>query len=269
MRVAVIQLNSQDDVEANLERVRSLVGEAARDGAELVLLPEGFAFIGDDAGKRRTAEDIDGPSPGPATRVLVELARTHHIHVIGGGLAEKSGDPERPFNTSLHVRPDGSFGARYHKVHLFDVVLPDGTKLTESTTTTAGDEAVIAQVGDLRVGMTICYDMRFPELYRRLVDQGAEVVTVSAAFTLTTGKDHWHVLLRARAIEAQVYVLAAAQHGKHPKGRTTYGKSLVIDPWGEVIAQCSEGEGFAIARIDVAYEERVRAALPCRKHRKF
>jgi predicted amidohydrolase len=154
-------------------------------------------------------------------------------------------------------------------VHLFDVSLPDGTQLRESAATSAGGEVVTAEVLGVRFGLSVCYDVRFPELYRRLVDQGARVVTVPSAFTLTTGKDHWHPLLRARAIENQVYVLAPAQHGKHPRGRQTYGKSIIVDPWGEVVAQCSEGEGMALARLDFEYQDRVRNSLPSLLHRKW
>jgi predicted amidohydrolase len=167
------------------------------------------------------------------------------------------------------VDPRGAIAAKYRKVHLFDVSLPDGTIYRESAATSAGSEPVTTEVLGVRLGLSVCYDVRFPELYRRLVHEGARVITVPAAFALTTGKDHWHVLLRARAIENQVYVLAPAQHGKHPRGRVTYGKSLIVDPWGEIVAQCSEGEGFASATLDFAYQDRVRTALPALLHRKW
>jgi predicted amidohydrolase len=200
---------------------------------------------------------------------LAELAMKYGVWVLGGGMPEASDDPARPFNTSVLVDPLGTTVAAYRKVHLFDVSLPDGTSYRESAATTSGAEPLTAEVLGVRVGLSVCYDVRFPELYRRLVDQGARVVTVPAAFTLATGKDHWHVLLRARAIENQVYVVAPAQHGKHPKGRQTFGKSVVIDPWGEIVAQCSEGEGFATADLDFAYQDRVRTALPSLLHRKW
>jgi predicted amidohydrolase len=184
-------------------------------------------------------------------------------------MPEKSDDVARPYNTSVLVDPAGTVAATYRKVHLFDVTLPDGSSYRESAAACAGSEAVTAELLGVRVGLSICYDVRFPELYRRLVDQGARVITVPAAFTLTTGKDHWHALLRARAIENQAYVLAPAQHGKHSRGRQTYGKSVVIDPWGEVIAQCSEGEGFVTARLDFQYQDRVRTAVPSLLHRKW
>lgn len=269
MRVAVIQLNCQDDVGRNLGRVRQLVGQAASAGAKLVALPENFAFMGEEAKKRELAERIDGDPRGVIVGTLADLAAKHGVWVLGGGMPEASDDPARPFNTSVLLDPRGTTVAAYRKVHLFDVTLPDGSSYRESAATTSGSEPLTAEVLGVRVGLSVCYDVRFPELYRRLVDQGARVVTVPAAFTLATGKDHWHVLLRARAIENQVYVLAPAQHGKHPKGRQTFGKSVVIDPWGEIVAQCSEGEGFATADLDFAYQDRVRTALPSLLHRKW
>jgi predicted amidohydrolase len=232
-------------------------------------LPENFAFMGEEAKKRELAEWIDVSFPGPILGALVELATQRGVWLVAGGMPEQSEDPARPYNTSVVVDPRGRIAASYRKVHLFDVSLPDGTSHRESAATSPGSEAASVEVLGVRLGLSICYDVRFPELYRRLVDQGARVVTVPAAFTLTTGKDHWHALLRARAIENLVYVLAAAQHGKHPRGRQTYGKSVIIDPWGEVIAQCSEGEGFAMARLDFEYQDRVRNSLPSLVHRKW
>jgi predicted amidohydrolase len=268
LTAAVIQLNSQDDVSRNLARCAALVAEAARAGAQLAVLPENFAYMGgDEAAKRGLAEKADGR--GPIVGAVAAIAKEHGIHVVAGGMPEKSEDPERPYNASVMVDPAGSVVAVYRKVHLFDVDLADGTSLRESASTTAGHDPVVARVRDVPVGMTVCYDLRFPEIFRALERRGARVITVPSAFTLTTGKDHWHVLLRARAIEDQVFVLAAAQHGKHPKGRQTYGKSLIVDPWGDVLAQCGEGEGFALARLDLAYQDRVRASLPCLAHRKL
>ena len=264
---AVIQLSSQDDVSRNLARVAVLIGEAASAGAHIVALPENFAYTGDDEGKRSVAERLDGN--GPILSALASVARDCSVHIVAGGMPEVSEDPRKPYNTSVLIDPRGVPVAAYRKVHLFDVDLPDGTSLRESDATTPGHEAVVARVRDVPLGMSVCYDLRFPELYRALERRGARVVTVPSAFTLTTGKDHWHVLLRARAIENQVFVLAPAQHGKHPSGRQTYGKSLIVDPWGDVLAQCGEGEGFATARLDLAYQDRVRAALPCLAHRRL
>jgi predicted amidohydrolase len=269
MRVAAVQMSSQADVKKNLERAAELVARAADLGAELVGLPENFAFMGEsDEQKRAIAEEL--PGEGPIATVLAETARARGVFLLAGGMPEKSGDALRPFNTSALFAPNGVLLARYRKIHLFDVDLPDGTKLCESAASASGDDpAVVVEVRGKKLGMTICYDVRFPELYRRIVDAGAHVVTVPAAFTLTTGKDHWTTLLRARAIENQVFVVAPAQHGKHPRGRQTYGKSCIIDPWGDVLAQCGEGEGVAVATLDFAYQEKVRAALPSLKHRRL
>ena len=274
VQAAVIQLSSQDDVNANLARVRELVLEAGRAGAELVALPENFAFMGEESNKREIAERLEEHPAGPIVSTLRLAAREAGVWLVAGGMPEKSPDPDRPYNTSLLFDAEGRLVSRYRKVHLFDVDLADGTKLLESAATTAGDEPVAQEItsragGTVGLGMTICYDLRFPELYRRLGERGVRIVTVPAAFTLTTGKDHWHVLLRARAIENQVFVLAPAQHGKHPRGRQTYGKSLIADPWGDVLAQCSEGEGFAMAKLDFAAQDRVRKALPCLTHRRI
>ena len=268
LSVAAIQMSSQDDVAKNLTRASALVEDAAGRGAEIAVLPENFAFMGEEDEKRRIAEPGDGT--GPILQAVRELARRAKVHVVAGGMPEKSGDAARPFNTSFLVAPDGSIAGRYRKVHLFDVEIPHGPTLVESNATTAGDLDVrVVDACGTKIGMTVCYDLRFPELYRKLGALGARIVTVPAAFTLTTGKDHWHTLLRARAIENQVFVVAAAQHGKHPRGRMTYGKSLVVDPWGDVLAQAGEGEGYALARLDFAYQDQVRAGLPCLTHRRF
>jgi deaminated glutathione amidase len=268
LSVAAIQMSSQDDVAGNLARACALVEDAAARGAEIAVLPENFAFMGEEDEKRRIAEPADGT--GPILSAVRELARRAKVHVVAGGMPEKSGDAARPFNTSFLVAPDGSITGRYRKVHLFDVEIPHGPTLVESNATTAGDLDVrVVDACGTKLGMTVCYDLRFPELYRKLGALGARIVTVPSAFTLTTGKDHWHTLLRARAIENQVFVVAAAQHGKHPRGRMTYGKSLVVDPWGDVLAQAGEGEGYALARLDFAYQDQVRAGLPCLTHRRF
>lgn len=280
MNVAAVQLSSQESVPANLERVTHLVREAAKAGAELVALPENFAFMGgSEEEKRALAETVpDAPAAsndaGSIAKAVASAARENGVWIVAGGMPEVGPSRDTPFNTSLLVSPEGRVVARYRKVHLFDVALPDGTELRESAATAAGDEPVAAEIttragGPVKLGMTVCYDVRFPELYRKLTDRGVRIVTVPAAFTLTTGKDHWHVLLRARAIENQVFVIAPAQHGRHPRGRQTYGKSLIVDPWGDVLAQAPEGEGFALARLDFASQDRVRAAIPCLQHRRL
>jgi deaminated glutathione amidase len=254
---AVVQMSSQADVEANLARAGELVEQAVARGAELVVLPENFAFMGSDDVRRMVAERIGGSGadakdkPASVIGALARVAAHFDVHIVAGGMPERSTDPDRPYNTAVVVGPDGSILARYRKMHLFDVDVGDGTRYAESASTLPGDTPVTATVLGFRLGLSICYDVRFPELYRALTDQGAEILAVPSAFTLLTGKDHWHVLLRARAIEAQAYVLAAAQWGAHPRGRRTFGKSVIVDPWGEVIAQCSEGEGIAVAEVEI------------------
>jgi predicted amidohydrolase len=264
---AVLQLSSQAEVAANLEVVDRLVGEAARAGAALVLLPENFAFMGRETDKRALAERLDDPE-APIQAALRRLARREQVTLVAGGFPERSADPERPHNTSLVVAPDGAVAATYRKIHLFDVELGSESH-RESGATLAGSEVVSTRVGGFEVGLSICYDLRFPELYRKLVERGAEVLTVPAAFTLKTGKEHWHVLLRARAIESQCYVLAAAQWGTHPLGRSTYGHSLVCDPWGTVIAEASDRIGFVTARLDRAFLHEVRTRIPAHQHRRL
>lgn len=272
---AVVQMTSADDVSANLAAVKERVAEAAARGATLITLPENFAYFGDEAGKLRAAESTEGASAGVITRTLVELAAEHRVHLVGGGMPERSADEKRPYNCSLLVGPGGVV-ARYRKIHLFDVDLADGTRLEESKATHPGelDQAVVATVpvvsdpaaAPVTLGLSVCYDLRFPELYRAMSRAGARILTVPAAFTVPTGKDHWHVLLRARAIENQCFVLAPAQHGNHPRGRQTYGKSVIVDPWGDVIAQASDGPGIALTTLDLGYQDRVRAGLPALRH---
>ncbi len=264
LSVAAVQLQSQDDLTQNLDECLRQVRAASRAGAKLVVLPENFAYFGAEEGKRRIAERLGDPT-GPIQAKLSEMARDNQIYLVAGGLPEASADPLRPFNTALVLGPDGTPVGSYRKINLFDVALQDGTSLSESSATTGGaaDALTVFDIHGFRVGLSICYDLRFPELYRALVARGANVLLIPSAFTVHTGKDHWHPLLRARAIESQAYVIAAAQWGKHPRGRATYGHSLVIDPWGTVIAESSDQVGFVTATLDLRYLERVRAAIPC------
>jgi predicted amidohydrolase len=272
LRVAAIQMSSQADLQANLASVEALARAAVEAGAQCLVLPENFAYFGeDDTGKLAIAERVElGPpgafADGPILASLRRIARAHEVAIVGGGMPETSPSADKVYNTSVMVAPDGAVLARYRKIHMFDVVLPDGTSYCESSRTARGEEVVDVELAAWRVGLTICYDLRFPELYRALGQRGCNLVTVPAAFTLLTGKDHWHALLRARAIENQCYVVAAAQHGKHPRGRMTFGKALIVDPWGEVVAQASEGPGFALATLDLAYLQRVREMLPALEH---
>jgi predicted amidohydrolase len=244
------------------------VEEAAGRGAKLVVLPENFAFMGRDEERRTHAESL-GDLSAPIQGMLSKLAKERRVTLVGGGMPERNPDGNAPFNTALVFDERGALVTSYRKIHLFDVDLADGTVLTESACTTAGSSPSVVTIGGFGVGLSICYDLRFPELYRRLVDAGSELLLIPAAFTLHTGKDHWHVLLRARAIESQCYVAAAAQWGKHPLGRATFGHALVADPWGTVIAECSDGVGYALARIESRKLEETRASLPSLKHRKL
>jgi len=264
---AAVQMSSQGDVGENLAAAARGVREAADRGASVVVLPENFAYFGDEPGKREVAEDLAGR--GPIVTALRDVAREKNVTVIAGGMPERSSDPARPYNTCAAFGPDGSLLARYRKVHLFDVDIADGASYRESGSTSAGTGPVTMSIDAVGVGLSVCYDLRFPELYRALSLAGVEIIVVPAAFTLVTGKDHWMVLLRARAIESQAYVVAAAQWGKHPRGRHTFGKSCIIDPWGDVIAQASEGEGVVVASLDLDYLTRVRRNLPALVHRRL
>lgn len=266
---AAVQMCSTDDLVANLGRARSLAADAAAGGAKLVILPECFAFLGRREGdKMAVAEALDDARPGPILGCLAEIATRHGVWVIGGGLPERvPGDDRRAYNTAAVVGPDGRLAATYRKVHLFDVDIPGGAVLRESDGTVGGDEVVVVPIGERRVGLTICYDVRFPELFRRLAfDHGADTIVVPAAFTAHTGRAHWHVLLRARAIENQCWVVAAAQHGRHNEKRASYGHSLIVDPWGTIVAEQPEGDGVAAAVLDGEAIAKTRRQMPCRAH---
>lgn len=270
--VAVVQMTSTTDVQSNLATAERLVRVAAERGASTILLPENLAFIGDgtrEADRRRVeiAESFEAGSHGPILERMARLAGETKADLILGAVPEKApGDPDRAFNTTVVVAPDGTVRARYRKIHLFDVSFEKGPDVQESRSIAPGDDPVVASLPDASVGLTICYDLRFPELFRRLALSGAELFTVPAAFTLHTGKDHWAPLLAARAIENTAYVLAAAQWGTHAPGRTSWGKSMILDPWGQVLAACSEGEGVAVAELDPDLLRRVRRSLPTLTH---
>jgi predicted amidohydrolase len=266
--LAALQLTSTDDVAANLAACARLVRAAAGAGADLLGLPENFAYLGSDADHRRSiAESL--PEGGPILTAMRSLARETRTWLLLGGFPEKAQTPERIRNSSLLLDPDGSIAATYRKIHLFDVDVPGGKLFRESDAVEAGTEAVVAETPWGRLGLTICYDLRFPELYRALAGRGARLVAVPSAFTLETGKDHWHVLLRARAVENQVYLMAPAQVGHHGGQRSSYGHALIVDPWGVVLAECGNHEGFALARADLSYQDQVRQSFPALTHRKL
>jgi predicted amidohydrolase len=261
--VALVQLDARDAVTANIETAVALADEAAGGGARLVALPEYLQFRGADAGFRTSAR----PIPGPHTAPFAEVARQHAAWILVGSTAETSPDPDRPFNTSVLIAPDGSLAAMYRKVHLFDVQVQDGPADTESARVTPGDRLVCADVDGTSVGLSICYDLRFPELYRALALAGAEILTVPAAFTERTGRDHWEVLLRARAIENGAFVLAPAQIGG-PPGQRAYGRSMVIDPWGTILAQAPDRVGIVRAELDLEQVAAVRRGIPALANRR-
>jgi predicted amidohydrolase len=268
LRVAAVQLSSRADLSHNLETCRELVSIAAEEGAALVVLPENFAYLGPEAGRRQIAERL-GDQDAPIQRALSRMAHDFGLTVVAGGFPENSRDLGRPFNTCVVISPAGQIVGYYRKIHLFDAEVSDASTLRESAACLAGDDPVVVRVGGFVLGLSICYDLRFPELYRALVDRGAEVLLVPAAFTLQTGKDHWHVLARARAIEAQSWVVAPNQWGTHSDGRASYGHSMIIDPWGTVVAECSDRVGVVCANIDRALLESVRRRLPSLRHRRL
>ena len=257
-RVALVQLEAGADVTANLARAASLGERAAATGARLVVFPEYLQYRGTDDGYRASA----GPVPGPLTAPFADIARRHGCHVLAGSVAETSGDPARPYNTSALLGPGGDVVARYRKLHLFDVAVDAGPSDLESARVTPGDEAVVADVDGVRLGMSICYDLRFPELYRALALAGAQLLAVPAVFTERTGRDHWEVLLRARAIENGAFVLAAGQFGRSGGTIPAFGRSMVVDPWGTVIAQAPDGEAIVIADLDLERVASVRRQIP-------
>jgi len=265
-------------VAANLDAASRLTKAAADAGAEVVFLPEAFAFLGPEREKQRILEPLplsgagsaekSAFEPGPILQHCQALARETTCHLILGGFHEKSADPDKSYNTCVHLTPEGRAAATYRKIHLFDISLADGTELRESARTLPGCEPVTAELPFGRLGLSVCYDIRFPYLYQALVDRGAIAMSVPSAFTRPTGSAHWHVLLRARAIECQSYVIAPAQHGHNWGKRSSYGHSLIIDPWGRVLAELEHGDGFIIADVNPAEVRRIRRELPSLEHRR-
>ena len=269
MKVSIIQMNSISDKAANIAAAEALIERAVREERpDWVLLPEFFDWAGGSkADKLMNAESFPG---GRAYTMAHRQAVKHRIFVHAGSIMEKIEGEDRIHNTSVVFNREGEEIARYRKIHLFDVTTPDGASYKESQTVNAGDKVVTYDCEGVTVGCSICYDLRFPDLFQALAEKGAEIIALPAAFTLHTGKDHWEVLLRARAIETETYVCASAQTGSFSVGneqRHTYGHSLVADPWGHVVAKASDGVGIVSARIDPAWVERVRAMIPVAEHK--
>jgi len=263
LRVALVQLDAGPDVDANIERATALADEAAAAGARLVALPEYLQYRGPDVGFRASAR----PVPGPHTDAFAAVARRRDAWILVGSTAESSGDPQRPHNTSTLIAPDGTIAATYRKIHLFDVSVDDAPVDTESHRVTPGEAHVIAEVDGVPVGLSICYDLRFPELYRALALGGAKVLTVPANFMERTGRDHWEVLLRARAIENGAYVLAPSQIGG-PARFPAFGRSMVIDPWGTIVAQAPDTVAIIHAELDLDRVDAVRRQIPALANRR-
>ena len=258
IRVAAVQMNSSDDKAANIADASALIARAANQGATLVALPEVWTYLGDTSGVAAAAE----PAPGPTIERLADVARRHRIFLHCGSIYERAPGEPRAYNTTVVLSPDGEQLGRYRKIHLFDVAIGDSVQFVESETVAPGDEVVVVDAGGIKLGLTICYDLRFPELFRMLALRGAEMIAMPAAFTQFTGKDHWDVLLRARAIENQVFMLAPNQYGRHPGGAVTYGRSMIVDPWGTVLATAADGAGVIVADCDLTALARIRREVP-------
>jgi predicted amidohydrolase len=265
IRIACVQLTSRGDKAANLERAEALVARAASTGADVVVLPEKWNLIGGPDDYRAAAEPLDG---GESVEAMARWARTLGVSLVGGSITERREGREKLSNTSCVFDAEGELVAVYRKIHLFDVEV-GGHVYRESEAEEPGTEPVVARVEDWPVGLSVCYDVRFPELYRILALEGAELVTVPAHFTTPTGRDHWHVLLRARAIENQLYVAAAGQVGETLPGKPAYGRSLVVDPWGTVLAQAPDEETVVVAELDRARLRDIRAKLPSLANRRL
>jgi predicted amidohydrolase len=264
---AAVQLTSTSDEQANWESARALIERAAASGARFVATPENTNYLGPHEEKVRRAEPLDGPT----VRRFADLARGLGIHLLLGSFNEKSDEANRCYNTSVFFGPDGSILGTYRKIHLFDVDVPGGVRFSESATCKPGEVTAVVDTELGRFGLSICYDLRFAELYRQLADQGADILMIPSAFTLATGKDHWEPLIRARAIENQCWVMAPAQHGKHDdQGLShTWGHAMIVDPWGLPVATASDGPGIALAEIELGRVEKVRQAIPVRQHRRL
>ncbi|HEU0250861.1 MAG TPA: carbon-nitrogen hydrolase family protein [Solirubrobacteraceae bacterium] len=260
----VVQLSSGSDVEANIAAADTHVRAAAAKGARLIVMPEKWTVLGSSEDLRAGAQPLDGSAIAWARGIARELG----LDLVAGSIAERMTGGERLGNASVHVGPDGEIRAVYRKLHMFDVEI-EGKPYRESDTDQPGDEIVLGELADgAKLGLSICYDVRFPELYRALALRGARIVAIPAAFTVPTTRDHWEVMVRARAIENQVFVLAANQVGAHPGGHRSGGHSMIVDPWGRVLARLEDEPGYAVARLDFAEQDAVRRRVPLLEHRR-
>ncbi len=263
--VAAVQMLALEQKAANIAEAEKWICEAAAQGARVVALPEVFVWRGVKKEERQAAE----PIPGPTSERLAVLARKLSIYILGGSILEQIPGTEKAYNTSLLFSPEGRVLAQYRKIHLFDVDLREGVSVKESDTRARGDAVVVTETDLCPMGLSICYDLRFPELYRKMAAKGAQLMFVPSAFTAYTGQAHWEPLLRARAIENQSYIVAPAQFGKHSNSFETYGHSMIVDPWGKILAELPDGPGIILAEIDLVYLLRVRTELPCLEHVKL
>jgi deaminated glutathione amidase len=267
-RVAAIQMSSVDSVDDNLRTTERLLEQARAEGCILAVLPENFAYIGKRDTDKLAVAELEGR--GPIQEFLSRTAQRLSIWIVAGSLPLKTPETELCYGASFVYDAEGRARCCYRKIHLFDVDLPErGESYRESASMDAGNSprSIATPAGHL--GLSICYDLRFPELYRRLAGEGAELFSVPAAFTFATGTAHWHTLLRARAIENLAYVIAAGQHGTHPNGRTTYGHSMIVDPWGRVLAEQESGDGVVVAKTDTSFSQKLRGEFPVLQHRRL
>jgi predicted amidohydrolase len=265
IQVAAIQLNANAARDENVAKAIQMVEQAVAAGAQLIVLPELFNGYGDLGSVVQQAE----PIPGPSSERLRRCAQTHGIWLVAGSICERSDDPQRGYNTTLLFAPDGSLAARYRKLHLFEANVPGNASVCESDHMLRGDDVVTVSTELAAFGLAICYDLRFPELFRQLSSRGMEVLLFPSAFTYATGKDHWHILLRARAIENQCFVIAANQCGQHTDKLKSYGHSLIIDPWGRILAEAEEEETIIYAKLDGIRLNSVREVLPALRNRRL
>jgi len=263
-RVAALQMNTRDNKDENVERAVELIRSAALQGAELVALPENFNFLGPPSAQVDNAESIAGPT----LSCLAIEARAHGVYVSAGSILEAVDGEDKLYNTSVLLSPRGEQIARYRKLHLFDIEVEGQVRSNESAIMAPGNEMVVARTELAALGLSICYDLRFPELYRSLTLSGAQVILCPAAFTLYTGKDHWELLVRARAVENSVYMVAPAQFGTYPPSDHSFGNTMIVDPWGTVIARAADRETAVVADVDLAWQSTVRSSVPSLRSRR-